>query len=96
MPDFGDHRTMGCSRADLQRWVGELTGSPPPDWHDDRLAIALDGWTLTLRAVPLPARRIGLVRLQHLDVRFEYPPPHAEAARAWIAAFDRHTQRGGG
>jgi hypothetical protein len=34
--------------------------------------------------------------MPQLEVRFDYAPEHAARARAWIAGFDRHTQRGGG
>ena len=96
MPDFGDRRVMGCSRADLERWVAEMLGPLAGRFRGDRLELSGAGVPVAIVVRDAPERRLGLVRFRELEVRFEYPPEHAATAREWIARFDRHTQRGGG
>ncbi len=96
MPDFGDRRVMGCTRADLVRWVGEMLGPGAGRFVDDRMDLRSAGVPLAIAVRDAPDRVLGLVRFRELDVRFEYAPQDEAAARAWIARFDRHTQRGGG
>lgn len=87
---------MGCSRADLERWVGEMLGPGAGRFVDDRMEVASAGVPLAIVVRDAPDRVIGLVRFRELEVSFEYAPQDKAAARAWIAGFDRHTQRGGG
>lgn len=107
MPDFGDHRVMACTVADIERWLGEYAGqasvrrlvSADAAFIVDASALSLNDATifpLTLATRALPPRVIALLRMPQLEVRFDYAPEHAARARAWIAGFDRHTQRGGG
>jgi hypothetical protein len=97
VPNFGERRVMGCSRADLERWVRELLGSAAPGLRgDDRLDLRPAGVPLSIVVRDAPPRARGLIRFRELDVRFEFAPADREAALAWIGAFDRHTQRGGG
>lgn len=96
MPDFGDHRIMACTRSDLQRWVREFTGDDSLQVHDRPLELSLDGFALRLNTRELPPRRIALLRIEQLEVWFDYAADSALKARDWIARFDRHTQRGGG
>lgn len=96
MPFFGFDREMACSRADLARWLTELTGSDHGMAQAGRARIALpEGW-VDLITEPVEPRTVGLVRMRRLRVRF-VPAAGAEAAaRAWVTRFDHHTQRGGG
>jgi hypothetical protein len=96
MLDFGDRRVMGCSRADLERWVRELTGLQGRQFQGGRLDLSDAGIPVCIITHELVPRRIGLVSFAQLEVGFEYPASQAEAARDWIRRFDRHTQRGGG
>lgn len=100
MPDFGDHRVMACTARDIERWLAEITGRDDLRFQDNSLAVPLENgdskWTLTISIQMRPPRRIALLHIQQLEVRFSYPPGRAGAARAWIGGFDRHTQRGGG
>lgn len=94
--DFGDHRVMACNLADLRRWLREVTADPALELVDGVAEILLGDDMMRVRARTLPPRRIALVSIQQLEVRFEYPDSLAGLARAWIRRFDRHTQRGGG
>ena len=87
---------MGCSRADLERWVGELMGPGLGRFVGDRMELASAGVPLTIVVRDAPERVLGLVRFSELEVRFEYALQDGAAVREWIARFDRHTQRGGG
>jgi hypothetical protein len=101
MPFFGDRRIMACLLADLNRWLREITGDFGLDFDSidgDSGVLSLDagGWPITVRATKRAPRSIALLRLPQLEVEFDYPPERSQAARLWIEAFDRHTQRGGG
>lgn len=91
----GFDRVMFCTVDDLARWLTELTG----DDHGivrGTASLSFDWGTLVVETEPLPPRRIALLRMRQLRVRF-VPSPGAEArAQAWIEGFDHHTQRGGG
>ncbi len=95
MPFHGFDRVMSCTVDDLARWLTELTG----DEHgiiDGTARLSFDWGTLVIETEPLAPRRIALLRVRQLRVRF-VPPAGAEAqARTWIEGFDHHTQRGGG
>ena len=95
MPFFGESRVMACDRADIERWLRELAPAG--------LAVRPDGFAFEVDGVPIeisvsdhPHRRIGLLAIPQLAVRFSYPGDARDAAHAWIVRFDRHTQRGGG
>jgi hypothetical protein len=96
MPYFGDERVMGCTREDLSRWLVELTGGDHGMLAGGCARLELDWGTLTIEARTLPPRRIALLRLPQLEVRFRYDPAFRDRARAWITHFDHHSQRGGG
>jgi hypothetical protein len=101
MPFFGDRRIMACQLVDLERWLRESTGKPSLQFDTADKAsgiVSLDagGWLLQIRASRRVPSTIALIRLPQLEVEFVYPPDRAQAARLWIEAFDRHTQRGGG
>jgi hypothetical protein len=96
VPFFGFERVMACSRADLDRWLAELTGSDPGIAAAGRATLRLDWGELAVETERLEPRRVALLKVQQLRVRF-VPTPGAEvAAREWVTRFDRHTQRGGG
>ncbi|MEK9776408.1 MAG: hypothetical protein VW339_09770, partial [Quisquiliibacterium sp.] len=72
MLDFGDRRIMGCSVADLERWVRELTGLQGRRLVSGRLDLSEDGIPLCILARELAPRSIGLVSFAQLEVGFEY------------------------
>lgn len=96
MPFHGFDRVMACSRADLGRWLRELTGSDHDMAVAGRAMLAFEWGVLALETEPMPPRRIALLKVQQLRVRFLPPAGRDAEARAWIEHFDRHTQRGGG
>ena len=87
---------MGCSREDLLRWSRELLGPSVPGFTSDRIDLSAFGVPVVIAVRDAPGRTLGLIRFRELEVTFEHGADEAAAAHAWIAAFDRHTQRGGG
>ena len=51
---------------------------------------------LTLRITPLPDRRLGLIRIQHIDVQFLFSNMNEDERNKFMHRFDRRFQRGGG
>jgi hypothetical protein len=96
LPFHGDERVMGCSRVDVARWLVELTGSDHGLLERGCAELQLDWGVLTIETQAMPPRRVALLRLPQLAVRFRYDPAFRYQARAWITHFDHHTQRGGG
>jgi len=52
--------------------------------------------TLELRITPLPDRRLGLIRIQHIDVLFSFSNMNEDERNKFMHRFDRRFQRGGG
>lgn len=93
-------RTMGCSGSELAAWLQRALpdaslaieshaagGSCRASYADGELLIE---W----RA--LEPRRIALLRVPQLEVRFSYSGLSLERRQAIQSYFDRATQRGGG
>jgi hypothetical protein len=91
-------QVMGCTVGDLMRWLPvALPGAAVAcDAAAGRVDAAFGDGTLTLRWRELSVRRIALLELPRLEVKFEYaglsPPRRYEVQRR----FDLATQRGGG
>lgn len=51
---------------------------------------------LRLRISPLPDRMLGLIRIQHSLVEFNFAQMDSEERARFMQQFDRHFQRGGG
>lgn len=90
-------REMGFDRDDFIRVL-------PKGLRHDRFVI--DGDVIRIKAPPgrrftiylseKPPRRIALLRLPVLGVRFEFEGYAEDEARALLATFDKHVHRGGG
>jgi len=88
---------MGCTAAELREQLPGATRGVPLVWRDDGADMTLEGGTLRLRWQTLEARRIGLVTLPRLALRFEFDERIGAEQRAhFMRYFDLHTQRGGG
>ena len=91
-------RVMGCSADELVSWLPRAL--PGAALHTDaRAQHCAANWgntTLTLHWQTLPARRIALLEIPQLAVRFAYSGV-SEADRYRIQkCFDLQTHRGGG
>jgi hypothetical protein len=90
-------RDYGCSVDDWLRWLPgavqshalqrPAAGSAVVELAPGRAHLS---WTVQ------PERRIALVRLPRLAVRFEFDGVAAEARAAFMRHFDLYMQRGGG
>ena len=58
MPFHGYERIMSCTRADLARWLTELTGADH-GIAEGTASLALDWGELRIETEPLPPRRIA-------------------------------------
>lgn len=91
-------QTMGCTSADLLRCLplalqgGRLEMSAAGGWA---LATFSDG-SLRLQWSRLADRRIALLEIPRLQVRFQYSGLSAERRPEVQRRFDLATQRGGG
>jgi hypothetical protein len=98
-PEFPEHfeREQSVSEAD---WLRCLPGAvrdhalalPAPG----RAVVSMGAGTLELGWTMLPPRRMGLVQLPRMQVRYRFDGVDAEARRAFMRYFDLYTHRGGG
>jgi hypothetical protein len=89
-------REMGCTREDLLRWLPAASGHAPARQEGDELVLAVAGGEVRVCAEVRPPRRIALVELPVLAVRFRFEGLDAAARDAFLARFDLYTRRGGG
>ena len=89
-------REMGCTLADWQRWLPDASGGRPLRASNDAAEVAIDGGRLLLQWRALPPRRIALITLPRLWVRFEFVDVDSATRHAFMRRFDLNIQRGGG
>lgn len=89
-------REMGCTAAELQRWLdGALQGRPISIAPDGALVTIGEG-RLQLAWTTLPPRQIALMRMPRLAVTFEFDAVDEAVRQRVMRYFDLYTQRGGG
>jgi hypothetical protein len=94
-PDLLD-REMGCTRAEFLRWLpgaARHAGALPAG---DGQTLAVAGGSVRIELEERPERRLGLVALPVLAVRFTFTGLAPEARASFLARFDAYTHRGGG
>lgn len=89
-------RDMGCSEAEWLGWMPRAIDAHPWQRQGSTITVQIGAGRLTLHWQPLPERRIALLRMQRLLVRFEFHGLDAEQRRAFMKPFDLSIQRGGG
>jgi hypothetical protein len=89
-------REMGCTPAELRGWLPAASGDGPLHWREDGADLALGAGRLRLDWQALPPRRIALLVLPRLRVRFAFEGVADDDRRRWLHRFDLHTRRGGG
>jgi hypothetical protein len=93
---FVFEREMGCTADELRTWLPGAAGDRAVSWRDGGADIALDGGRIAIDWRALEPRRIALLAMPRLHVRFE---AHGIGEAAWqrfMRYFDLYTQRGGG
>jgi hypothetical protein len=93
---FEFEREMGCTEDELKAWLPVAVGERAIDWRGPAATVVLEGGEVCLQWWPLPARRIALITLPRLQVRFEARGVADPAWQAFMRRFDLYTQRGGG
>ncbi len=89
-------RDCGCTPAEWLRWLPEATQGRPLALAPGQAQVQLAEGTLSITWHELPPRRIALITLPRLGVRFAYQGVPAPARQAFQRLFDLSTQRGGG
>ncbi|HZY05368.1 MAG TPA: hypothetical protein VFF02_17910 [Anaeromyxobacteraceae bacterium] len=89
-------REMGCTRADFMRWLGGATRHAPSRLEGDEIALAVGPGEVRIALRERSPRRIALVSLPVLAVRFRFLGLDGPAREAFLARFDAYTRRGGG
>ena len=89
-------REMGCSAEELCRWLPGGARGRAIAWRAGGADIALESGSVSIEWRTLPARRLGLITLPRLQVRFEARGVDDDAWQRFMRHFDLHTQRGGG
>lgn len=93
---FAFEREMGCTAEELRRWLPGASGGRALTWRDGGADIALDDGTVSIDWQTLEPRRIALVTLPRLHVRFAARGVSEAAWQRFMRHFDLYTQRGGG
>jgi hypothetical protein len=89
-------REMGCTADELCGWLPGASGCRAVTWRDGGADVAIDGGVLKLCWQPLPPRRIALLTMPRLHVRFQAHSVDEGAWQRFMRHFDLYTQRGGG
>lgn len=96
-PPEAFERDCACTEAEWLRWLPEAVhGHALAQPQAGHAVVTLGTGTLTLRWQPLPPRRIALLVLPRLGVRFAFDGVPAPQRAAFLRRFDLATQRGGG
>lgn len=90
-------REMGCTAAELVHWLPGAAAPHAVRQRADGADIALEeGGQLSLRWEALPPRRIALLSVPRLRLRFAFEGVDEAARLRFMRRFDLYTQRGGG
>jgi len=87
---------MGCTRAELARWLPDATGRAPATPVPGGWRLQLMEGEVLVEAEERPPRRIALLSLPVLLVRFRFLGLGPAARAAFLQRFDAWTRRGGG
>lgn len=98
--DHGDAftRDMGYSVPEFFRILPAAISGYDHIVDGDRVFVTHpnDGRQLIMKIEELPDRRIGMIRIPRIGVEFAFHQFTVEQRRAFLTAFDRSFQRGGG
>ncbi|TNF53181.1 MAG: hypothetical protein EP308_09995 [Burkholderiales bacterium] len=92
-------RDMGTSEAEWVTALPRALAAAQADWQPDgerRAVVALSPGRLVIDWEPLPERRIALLVMKRLLVRFQFEGTDAQQRLAFMKPFDLTLQRGGG
>ncbi len=89
-------RDMACTEAEWLGWLPGAVRSHVLSLGPGRALVQIDAGELALSWSPLPPRRIALLTLPRLAVRFQFTGLDAASRLAFMRPFDLWMQRGGG
>jgi hypothetical protein len=90
-------REMGCTEAEWLQWLPGGVGANGLTLEPGTARVALEGGALALSWHALDRRRIALIEMPRLAVRFRFDAGIGDAERArFMRYFDLYMQRGGG
>lgn len=89
-------RDVGCSEAEWLGWMPRAIGHHPWRREGPAIVVNIGQGTLNIRWHPLPERRIALLCMQRLLVRFAFEGLDADQRKTFMKPFDLSIQRGGG
>jgi hypothetical protein len=93
---FAFEREMGCTAEELRSWLPGASGGRSIAWQAAAAAFELDGGSVAVDWQELTPRRIALITLPRLRVRFAARGVEEAAWQRFMRHFDLYTQRGGG
>lgn len=89
-------REMGCTRRELLRVLPDAIGNAPALIEGDEVTHRLAVGELQITMREAPPRRLALLALPVLAVRFRFLGVGEADREAFLARFDAYTRRGGG
>lgn len=89
-------REMGCTRDEFMRWLGGATRQARSRVEGEEIALAVGEGEVRIWLRQEPPRRIALVEIPVLRVRFRFRGLDRLAREAFLDHFDTYTRRGGG
>jgi hypothetical protein len=89
-------REMGCTEAEWLMWLPGAVAARPLQLGAGVAQVAIGAGTLRLSWQSLPERRIALMRLPRLAVRFAFDAVDDAVRQGFMRYFDLYTRRGGG
>lgn len=89
-------REMGCTESELRAWLPGACGRREIAWRERGAEIALAGGQVLIDWQTLAPRRIALIVMPRLAVRFAASQVVDDEWQRFMRYFDLYTQRGGG
>lgn len=89
-------REHGCTAAEWTGWLPAAAHGHALRLHDGGAEIPIGPGMLRLTWLVLPPRRIALLNLPRLHVRYAFTDVDADERARFMRRFDLHLQRGGG
>lgn len=89
-------REMGCTPEEFLRWLPGATRHVPAEIGSGTATVHTGGGSVVIVFRPLPPRKIALVSVPVLEVKFRFAGMDAASRKEFLAYFDLYTKRGGG
>jgi hypothetical protein len=89
-------REMGCTRAEFLRWLPGATRHAPARIEGDEVTLSVEDGHVRITLREQAPRRLALLSLPVLAVRFRFDGLGPAAREDFLAHFDAYIRRGGG